>query len=185
MPQDIVNCEHNCKLTKSINPNHSQNRKVTFFYKRVQCIGDVVGNGSIIIFHRSKVMKTQVLHFGMWYFWWGCRGNLKLITLDYSSKIWGLLVQLSSNLNEYQVLSLHCVSSSTIAENKIHCQAGRLSFYVKLFGFIGLSVPCELLWTFKNIIQEICHSAKELWFGKAGNTCICISEKSNCDSFWN
>ena len=30
VPQNIVNCEHNCKLTKSINPNHSQDRKVTF-----------------------------------------------------------------------------------------------------------------------------------------------------------
>ena len=115
-----------------------------------------MGNGSIIIFHRSKVMKTQVLHFVMWYSWWGCWGNLKLITLDYSSKIWGQLVQLSSNLNEYQVLSLHCVSSSTIAENKMHCQAGWLSFYLKLFVFTGPSVPWDLLWTLKNSIQEGC-----------------------------
>ena len=42
--------------------------------------------GSIIIFHLSKLGKVKYeksssSYCVMWGFWWGCRGNLKLITL--------------------------------------------------------------------------------------------------------
>ena len=35
-------------------------------------------------------MKSQVLHSAVWYFWWGCRGNLKLITLGSERVNWRL-----------------------------------------------------------------------------------------------
>ena len=64
------------------NPCGSQAQKVhsprPFQEKR---ISEVVRISSIIIFHLSKLWKAKVFIFVVQYFWWGCRGKLKLITV--------------------------------------------------------------------------------------------------------
>ena len=45
-------------------------------------LSEVVRIGSIIIiFHLNKLCKASSSYCAMLYFWWGCRGNLKLTTL--------------------------------------------------------------------------------------------------------
>ena len=45
------------------------------------CISEVVWIGSIIIFHLSKRWKVKFSVLCDVYFWWGCRRNVKMITL--------------------------------------------------------------------------------------------------------
>ena len=46
-----------------------------------RCISELVGIGSIIIFHLSKLWKAKFSILCVYIFWWGCMGKLKLIAL--------------------------------------------------------------------------------------------------------
>ena len=46
-----------------------------------KCTSEVVRIDGIIIFYLRKLWKAKFFILVMWYFWWGCRGNLKLTTL--------------------------------------------------------------------------------------------------------
>ena len=46
-----------------------------------KCISEVARNGCIIISHLSKLRKAKLFILYDAIFWWGCTGNLKLITL--------------------------------------------------------------------------------------------------------
>ena len=96
-----------------------------------ECISEVVRIGSITIFHLRKLLKATeshvLIHTVMLYFWWGCRGNLRLITLRSERVIvWCLLAYESDSFTLLRFViatcKVPCMNGATCKNDTCICK---------------------------------------------------------------
>ena len=129
-----------------------------------ECISKVLRIGIIIIFRLCKLWKAKFFILCDICFWWGCRGNLKLITLmSHFHSIQLLVLNLPLKSLSFAVFIAVVESGGRLSVYNLNSQSGQFQLYqVQHLAAAFALIVCESI--FRHVTQHTGLSTKS-WSG--------------------